>query len=672
MDGIGIRCAYFKMEKINLASLRQCLLDPDVRILQEFEYESFHYPRIASISLECGFFDGESAVFNEGLNSILGGKGTGKSLLIEFLRFALDQSPELEQIKSDHENKLKHRLGDFGIVRVEFVDETGTVCEIKRILDPSSTGYEEIEYDPSQVFPVLFLSQNEIIRIAEDEDLQLNFIDRFFSSKEFEERKNALEGSLHELDKQLADGLRAIDNVAELKESIATVQVELNRLGTKLDAPIFRQYEITDEKRQEIQTHFEHLNNFQLSTTVFREQIDSLVVSDLPVAHANDDLLTANKERLDKAKEYVNLQINRIEARLADVESLLTTDKEKLDLSFTQTREEYLEYVRGEGGDHSELTSERELLSQRLKRLKSRLETRLQVADSIAEISKRRELNLDQLTNVYEEWHNARMERCQHFQNSSDDKLKMNVFGLSDKANFRLRLLELKIGSNIRDTDIEKLALADQPRTFVQALLDYQAERANPSSETTVPLTEVAQNANIPLDRVVRLAEFLLNREKLEQLLELQYKAHPKDRPEIRFRVGKDKYELLDSLSVGQKCTALLIMTLTDGAMPVVIDQPEDSLDIRSIWDDICAKVREKKNQRQFIFTTHNSSVAVASDSDNFIILEADSDRGRVVFSGSMDSKSIGDEVLRYLEGGADPYRRKFLKYRAEHHVGSL
>ena len=153
---------------------------------------------------------------------------------------------------------------------------------------------------------------------------------------------------------------------------------------------------------------------------------------------------------------------------------------------------------------------------------------------------------------------------------------------------------------------------------------------------------------------------------------QLQYKAHPKDRPEIRFHVGKNRYELLDSVSVGQKCTALLIMTLTDGTMPVVIDQPEDSLDIRSIWDDICAKVREKKNQRQFIFTTHNSSVAVASDSDNFIILEADSDRGRVVFSGSMDSKSIGDEVLRYLEGGADPYRRKFLKYRAEQRVGSL
>ena len=117
-----------------------------------------------------------------------------------------------------------------------------------RTLDPSSTGYEEMEYDPSQVFPVLFLSQNEIIRIAEDEALQLDFIDRFFSSKDFEERIDSLEASLHELDKEMADGLRAVDQVAELKESIANTQIELKRLDVKLDAPIFRQYALSRRK----------------------------------------------------------------------------------------------------------------------------------------------------------------------------------------------------------------------------------------------------------------------------------------------------------------------------------------------------------------------------------------------------------------------------------------
>ena len=666
LDGIGSRCAYFKMEKINLESLRQCFLDPDVRIRQDFEFEHFEYPRIASLSIRKGFFEGETAKFNDGLNSILGGKGTGKSLLVELLRFGLNQPPEHNEIRMDHENKLKHRLGEFGVVEVEFVDEIRRVFKPIRTFDPSSIGYEEIGYDPSQVLQVLFLSQNEIIRIAEDETLQLRFIDRFFPSNLFEEKIQVLEATLHNLDTRIADGLRAVDEVAELRESIATIQIEISRLDAKLDAPIFRQYADADEKCQVIRGHYDHLKDIQQSTVDYREQVDSLVVTDVPLAYADDAVLTANKARLDEAKEYVDKQIKGIVNKLAEVESLLTADKAELGQSFKQIRAEHLEYIGGEGGDHAKLTSEREQLSQRKNRLDSRLETQLQVADSVAKVPKERELKLNELDEVYNDWHNERMERCKHFEASSEGKLRLNILGLSDKQDFRSRLLELKRGSNIRDKDIEKIASADQPRSFVQSLLDYLAGRTTTSLEETAPLEEIARKADLPLERVAKLAGFLLSRDDLEQLLELQYKAHPKDRPEIRFDIGTDKYELLKFISVGQKCTALLIMALSDGQMPVVIDQPEDSLDIRSIWEDICSKVRVNKTQRQFIFTTHNSSVAVASDSDNYIILEADSNHGRIVHKGSMDHSPVSDEVLRYMEGGMDAYRKKFTKYRAD------
>ena len=72
------------------------------------------------------------------------------------------------------------------------------------------------------------------------------------------------------------------------------------------------------------------------------------------------------------------------------------------------------------------------------------------------------------------------------------------------------------------------------------------------------------------------------------------------------------------------------------------------------------------KERRQFIFTTHNSSLAVASDTDKFTILEADSARGHVMFSGSMDHSPVNEEVIKYLEGGPDTYRTKFGKYRID------
>jgi len=107
----------------------------------------------------------------------------------------------------------------------------------------------------------------------------------------------------------------------------------------------------------------------------------------------------------------------------------------------------------------------------------------------------------------------------------------------------------------------------------------------------------------------------------------------------------------------------MLIMALSDGTMPIVIDQPEDSLDIRSIWEDMCAKLRTGKEGRQFVFTTHSSSLAVASDTDKYIVLEADATVGKVVFTGAIDTEAVREQVIEYLEGGVPTYRSKYLKY---------
>lgn len=140
------------------------------------------------------------------------------------------------------------------------------------------------------------------------------------------------------------------------------------------------------------------------------------------------------------------------------------------------------------------------------------------------------------------------------------------------------------------------------------------------------------------------------------------YNTVPKDVPAISYKVGGE-FKPLAELSVGQKAVALLIIALSDGTFPIVIDQPEDSLDLRSIWDDVCNTIRGAKDKRQFIFTTHNSSVAVASDTDKFTIMQAEANRGRVVFSGSLNSPQIKQEVIDYLEGGVETYARKREKY---------
>ncbi|HLG56082.1 MAG TPA: hypothetical protein VI485_12180 [Vicinamibacterales bacterium] len=157
----------------------------------------------------------------------------------------------------------------------------------------------------------------------------------------------------------------------------------------------------------------------------------------------------------------------------------------------------------------------------------------------------------------------------------------------------------------------------------------------------------------------------MLDEMQYEELLALMYETAPQDVPEVCYEVG-GTLKPLSELSVGQKAAALLIIGLSDGRFPIVIDQPEDSLDLRSIWDDVCLTLRGAKERRQFVFTTHNSSVAVASDSDKFTILQAEATSGKVLHSGSINDSTIRDEVIAYLEGGPDTYEKKRGKYNIE------
>jgi ABC-type enterochelin transport system ATPase subunit len=120
---------------------------------------------------------------------------------------------------------------------------------------------------------------------------------------------------------------------------------------------------------------------------------------------------------------------------------------------------------------------------------------------------------------------------------------------------------------------------------------------------------------------------------------------------EDRF-VGERYAAPLAELSTGQKCTALLMMALCEGEAPIVVDQPEDSLDIRSIWNDMCLRLRRS-----------NSSLAVASDSDKFVVFAADARHGEAVLAGAIDKEDVREEVIQLLEGGPGTYFLKQRKY---------
>lgn len=659
LEGIGNRCAYFKLEKINLAGLRQCFIDPDVRIRQDFELQSFTYPRIKKVSITSGFLDGQTVEFHPGLTSILGAKGAGKSLLIEFIRFALNQEPKHLSVYDDHTAKLRERLKEHGTVAVTFVDETEKEFAIIRTyheLDDSPYD-ESIPYDPAQVFPVLFLSQNEIIKIAENEQAQLQFIDQFFDFRARRQKISSIERRLEHLDKQMAEGLRAYSDIAELNGKIGTLQVEIEKLDKALQHPIFDELKQLELKEKALSKQVLHLSSVRKSVVAARTQIRDSLKPDIPNELARDPAVLRNNDLIFKTHEMLEEQFSRL---IGELHEQLAKAEREYDLwgsTYAAGKKKYDDYIQAMGSDYQGLALNRARAVKQMGELEGLHTVASKKKDQIPNINKEREDLLDSLQNEYEEYTSERQSKCAKFQADSHGRLKLQILGSSNREEFRRRLLELKRGSYLREDEIDAICAKIKPRDFVLSLLRYHA------TQRTSHLKERTEEAGISLDRMKTLADFLLGAIPYEESLALQYKAHPQDRPEILYNIGNGDYQPLAKVSVGQKCTAMLIIALSDGTMPIVIDQPEDSLDIRSLWDDMCKKLRVGKEKRQFIFTTHNSSLAVASDSDCYLILEGSASQGKVVHVGSMDNQPVSGEVLKYLEGGPNTYDLKFAKY---------
>ena len=676
IDGIGYRCSYFKVdENISLESLRQCFIDPEVRIRQSFEYKKRTYPHINSVKINSGFLSDIESSFHQGLNSILGAKGVGKSLLIEFIRFALDQESTQNEIKEDHEEKLVKQLGQYGQVEINICDETGKEFRIIRTYNPAEDNpfecrdlstNEIVNAGIAQLFPVLFLSQTEIIKIAEDPNEQMKFIDKFFDFYRYQNQIIELEYELKELDRKFAESLKAYHEQKNFCKQLGTSKIELERLSKQLKNPIFEEFTKLEEKDKafRMQDNFlkiiiEHIDNF-------KRIIKSEEMPEIPKVMSLDPALKRSQEVMKDSMSFLLDGFVTQREKLNKAIQKISDEYKKWKPTFDEKKSKFQEKVLRMGGDSQKLEEKRTIKVKEIENLEKKLLAIRNKANQIKEIFKIRSGKLEELKKVYSDYFQARKEKCEYFEKISNRKLQITIIESTNKDEFQRCVAFLKRGSYLREWDIEQLSNKITPYEFILNLLRYDISRTDELKDTNKYIKEIAQITDLSEEKVKNLADHLLNTKSYEELLLLQYKAIPQDRPEIKYNIGdnrKANFIPLKNLSTGQKCTAMIILALSEGIMPIIIDQPEDSLDIRTIWDDMCSKLRSRKEVRQFIFTTHNASVAVASDTDKFMIMTASATKGEIVFSGAIDNEDVRLEVINYLEGGLTTYRLKYLKY---------
>lgn len=132
------------------------------------------------------------------------------------------------------------------------------------------------------------------------------------------------------------------------------------------------------------------------------------------------------------------------------------------------------------------------------------------------------------------------------------------------------------------------------------------------------------------------------------------------DLPKIELKDGLD-YKDAASLSTGQKCTTILPILLMDSDHPLLIDQPEDNLDNRFIFETVVESLRNVKQRRQLIFVTHNPNIPVLGDAERVMVLESDGAQSRKLNQGTV--QECKGEIVTLLEGGEQAFKQRQERY---------
>jgi len=130
----------------------------------------------------------------------------------------------------------------------------------------------------------------------------------------------------------------------------------------------------------------------------------------------------------------------------------------------------------------------------------------------------------------------------------------------------------------------------------------------------------------------------------------------------------------IQQLSPGTRGIVLLLLYLSvdvDDDRPLIIDQPEENLDPKSIFEELVERFKEARSRRQIIVVTHNANLVVNTDADQVIVAERKEHRaGKLPVlsyrSGGIENPSIRNAVCEILEGGRDAFIQRAKRLRVD------
>jgi len=658
---IGQRYTYLKMDNISITGLRQALADWQVRVKFPWDSTETCCPRIKSLAVNQGFFEGVTFGFHPNLTCFVGGRGTGKSTTIEFLRYCFDDISTIKDIGEDTFSKVEKLIGAGGKVTVTYVNEEGEELLIEREVSDESfrDQVEQIMVDsngePTILFSTpIFFSQGEIARIATNPIAQLDLIDRYISlydeNKQERELIDKLNGNRNDLIEHMTEYDKLIGEIKDPYEGKLATQTEYNRLQKRLQSPIFTEFPKWEAEERFINKTLAGLSDLQeeITNTIDGIDIASYFPAALDTSHPNPKLLNPLTKISTKLQKHLQFLKTTSETEIGKAAQQAKDIQSEWQLAFTPKKSKYEKELEKLGADIVEAQKRFRALGKRLEELAGKEKDANVDLKTISSLNKDRQDLLRGLNETRFKRFQKRLAKAQEWERKLNSQIKIDLINCGDKTNYIGELKTLLKGAYVHESDMKLIANSIDPEKLVDASLNNDVEW-------------LIEQSKARQEVMTRLVEQLRTRDR-EDVLDLQIVALP-DLPRISFQLEPGKYKPLNELSIGTKSTVIVSLTMIEGNTPLIIDQPEDSLDTEFIYQEVVRKLRTEKDTRQFIFTSHNANVVVAGEAELTYVLSATSDRGTIKSSGGIDREETNQLMLLHLEGGPDAFKLRAQKY---------
>lgn len=447
--------------------------------------------------------------------------------------------------------------------------------------------------------------------------------------------------------------LQALGNKLGLEKELSEISDELQKLELDLS--------LTDEERQKFEVFkskidlysesktlaesnleaLQSLNKFRepFTNTSLEEDIDLLFNGSVSI-----ELLNIYNDISRKANETWNNAIDKVAKELDEKIEICKREKESIlnNIKYKGLREKIKQ--------HSSYVQ----LQDKYHKQKMRLEEIKQKESEKDEFNEKYRKAIAEIINLYKEFYLIRKRFC------ADICVKNDNLIIEPRVIFAVDRYNDFCEAHFYSNSISNQNVIRFQYNCIDEFMDHISKVISNLSEDKYKLKKATINRNI-------IEELLTT-----SFFDIQYNIQYQDDNLREMSEGKIAFVILR-----------LLLDFSNNDFPILIDQPEDDLDNRAIYEELVTYLRNKKVNRQIILVTHNPNIVVGADAEEVIVANQQGNNSlnpdRVKFayySGALEdsfnndkdsvllSKGIREHVCELLEGGTEAFRLREKKYQ--------